>query len=204
VELGTIVPLTSTFSFLRRFSLGRGHKLSRTDLLRVVADMPYVEYLDIFYDNFVNDIVSHILIPPNSHILRSRSYDEGNPSPTLTAVTQLKELIVRHQGVSRMRQFITFTNWLTILVMPSRLTSLTIISDDGKQCTNSNDFIASLPRIQSMGLRILKVSGFVFNGQDLRTVLSWKHLEVLEFRLEDISALVRLRFFLPSATINFF
>jgi len=100
-----------------------------------------------------------------------RSYDEGNPSPTLTAVTQLKELIVRHQGVS------------------SRLTSLTIISDDGKQCTNSNDFIASLPRIQSMGLRILKVSGFVFNGQDLRTVLSWKHLEVLEFRLEDISAL---------------
>jgi hypothetical protein len=166
--------------------------------------MPYVEYLDIFYDNFVNDIVSHILIPPNSHILRSRSYDEGNPSPTLTAVTQLKELIVRHQGVSRMRQFITFTNWLTILVMPSRLTSLTVISDDGKQCTNSNDFIASLPRIQSMGLRILKVSGFVFNGQDLRTVLSWKHLEVLEFRLEDISALVRLRFFLPSATINFF
>jgi hypothetical protein len=47
-----------------------------------------------------------------------------------------------------------------------------------------------------MGLRILKVSGFVFNGQDLRTVLSWKHLEVLEFRLENPSALVRLRHFL--------
>jgi len=50
-----------------------------------------------------------------------------------------------------------------------------------------------------MNLRILRVPGFLFNGLDLRTVLSWKHLEVLEFRLEDTLALVMLHRLLPSA-----
>jgi hypothetical protein len=169
VEPETILPLTPGFRLLKQFTLGRDHTLSRTNLLRVVADLPNLEYLDIFYDNFITDM--------------------GDPLPTLTACSRLNELIVRHQGVSRMRQFVTLAAWMTILVMPSRLTSLTIISDDGKLCTNPNDFIACLPRPQSMNLRILRVPDFLFNGLDLRTVLSWKHLEVLEFRLEDTLAL---------------
>jgi len=127
---------------------------------------------------------------------------KGDPLPTLAACTRLSELTVRHQGVSGMRPFVTLTAWLTILVIPSRLTSLTIISDDGKLCMNANDFVACLPRTQSMNLQILRVSGFLFNGLDLRTVLSWKRLEVLEFRLEDTLALVRVHHFAPHTIPN--
>lgn len=181
VEPEIILPLISSFHRLKRFTLGPGHKLSRTNLLRVVANLPNLQYLDIFYDNFITDM--------------------GDPLPTLVASTSLNELIIRHQGVSGTRQFVTLVVWLTILVMPSRLRSLTIISDDGKLYTNPNDFVACLPRSQSMNLRVLRVAGFLFNGQDLRTVLSWKHLEVLEFRLEDtlvLDACMRL----PNASIK--
>jgi len=181
VEPETILPLIPSFRNLKRFALGRGHKLSRTNLLRVVANMPNIESLDLFYDNFIIDV--------------------GDPLPTLAACTRLSELTVRHQGVSGMRPFVTLTAWLTILVIPSRLTSLTIISDDGKLCMNANDFVACLPRTQSMNLQILRVSGFLFNGLDLRTVLSWKRLEVLEFRLEDTLALDAC-ISLPNTTIK--
>jgi len=177
----TILPLIPSFRGLKRFTLGRGHLLSRTNLLRVVANMPNVEYLDVFYDNFIPD--------------------KGDPLPTLTACTGLSELTVRHQGVSGSSQFVTLTAWLTLIVTHSRLASLTIVSDDGKICMNPNDFVICLPRTQSMNLRILRVSGFLFNGLDLRTVLSWKHLEALEFRLEDTLALDACMK-LPSASIK--
>jgi hypothetical protein len=59
VEPETILPLIPSFRNLKRFALGRGHKLSRTNLLRVVANMPNIESLDLFYDNFIIDVVGH-------------------------------------------------------------------------------------------------------------------------------------------------
>lgn len=57
VEPQMIPNILQHFSHLKRFTLGRNHKLTMKDLLYLIINMPHLESLDIFYDRFLQGSV---------------------------------------------------------------------------------------------------------------------------------------------------
>lgn len=64
VEPQMIPNILQHFSHLKRFTLGRNHKLTPKDLLYLIVNMPHLESLDIFYDWFLQGSVGTSFFSP--------------------------------------------------------------------------------------------------------------------------------------------
>lgn len=59
VHLDTILSVFDPLENLRHLALGRGHLLEPRALQQILSRLPYLEHLDLFYDNFFLNEASH-------------------------------------------------------------------------------------------------------------------------------------------------
>lgn len=102
----------------------------------------------------------------------------------------LQELIVRHEGVASQSQFRLLARWLEGLLISSSLSALSLISDDLKECKQSQQLLPFISK--HIELKFLNISRYHLSNSALLDVLrTFPKLEVLSFFLSDLHIRVR-------------
>lgn len=108
---------------------------------------------------------------------------------TIPGLTHLDRIAIRHQGVADKSQFTEMFNWIELVISGSPLTSFSILSDDGKECTFSFPLINLLTT--QTRLEFLNIPQVVLRQASLRALFGQlNNLRVLSIMLVDVNVLV--------------
>ncbi|KAK7040386.1 hypothetical protein VNI00_009863 [Paramarasmius palmivorus] len=155
-SLETPAQITPYIHNLHSLHIGRNHGLSNRDLLHLLSASPSLRSLDISFDHFL----SVTLASPQKI--------------TFHGLTHLERLVVRHQGVSSRSQFNEVFDWIALVITESPLlSSLSLSSDDGKEC----NFPSTPPKLLSLlikipELEVLDLPFVVMRQAALKTILT--------------------------------
>ncbi|KIK67124.1 hypothetical protein GYMLUDRAFT_54967 [Collybiopsis luxurians FD-317 M1] len=164
-SLSTIQPYIANLS---RFHLGAHHALGNRDLLQLLKCTERLQELDLFYDNFLNTL----------------PLPKDRPLPRLQ---QLHKLVLHHHGVSSRAQYLELFKWLEIIIAASPITSLSILSDDDKECNFAMPLIALV--IQKP-IEFLNIPHIILRQPSLRMLFGKENkLQVLSIMLVDVNVL---------------
>ncbi|KZT26163.1 hypothetical protein NEOLEDRAFT_1177949 [Neolentinus lepideus HHB14362 ss-1] len=130
-ELQNVQPL---LGHLTHLTFGPGHKLTKDVLLESFLDIPQLEELTVFYDNFLNGSIDETRFFGILH----RAKEKGLPA--------LRSIIVQHQGIGTAIQFSDFFSWIDALCIHCPLERLEIHSDDGKKSYFDHSILKTLGR----------------------------------------------------------
>lgn len=101
----------------------------------------------------------------------------------------LHKLVVRHQGVSNKSQFMELFTWLEAVISASPLTSISILSDDSRECNFAMPLMNLLAKKPQ--LDFLNIPQVVLRHPSLRTLFGrLNNLRVLSIMLVDVNVLV--------------
>ncbi|KAH7880094.1 hypothetical protein F5879DRAFT_978668 [Lentinula edodes] len=166
-SLATIRPHVSNLSMLH---IGPHHALSNRDLLQLLHCTSKLQELDLFYDNFLN--------------VQLLNKDDRSS----LGLKNLHKLVVRHQGVSNKSQFMELFTWLEAVISASPLTSISILSDDSRECNFAMPLINLLAKKPQ--LEFLNIPQVVLRQPSLRTLFGrLNNLRVLSIMLVDVNVL---------------
>ncbi|KAJ3993067.1 hypothetical protein F5050DRAFT_1810856 [Lentinula boryana] len=166
-SLATIRPHVANLSTLH---IGPHHALSNRDLLQLLHCTSKLQELDVFYDNFLN-----------VQMLNKESRSS-------LSLKYLYKVVLRHQGVSNRSQFMELFNWLEIVILASPLQSISILSDDGRECNFAMPLMNLLAKKPQ--LEFLNIPQVVLRHPSLRTLFGrLRSLRVLSIMLVDVNIL---------------
>ncbi|KAJ4475547.1 hypothetical protein J3R30DRAFT_3772654 [Lentinula aciculospora] len=165
-SLATIRPHVANLSILH---IGPHHALSNRDLLQLLHCTSKLQELDVFYDNFLN--------------IQLLNKEDKSPM----SLEHLQKLVIRHQGVSSKSQFMELFNWLEVIISASPLSSLSIFSDDGRECNFAMPLMNLLAKKHQ--LEFLNIPQVVLRHPSLRTLFGRLNLRVLSIMLVDVNIL---------------
>lgn len=157
--------------------------------------MPNLTHLDIFYDNYSMDLMDGVgfaylssLRFPNSTFHTQETINTNSGS------RNLKELIVRHQGLSWTAHFDQLFVWIMALIpnIPSLFKSLHVIAIDNKLCRTAKFMLQILGSPLLNALDTLRMPEVVLQKEDLWSVFKLRHIKELELYLGDTECIVSL------------
>ncbi|KZP30763.1 hypothetical protein FIBSPDRAFT_926223 [Athelia psychrophila] len=152
----------------------RGHLLGPAELLDLIRTMPNLTHLDIFYDNYLMDLMDDEIKNTNS------------------SSRHLKELVVRHQGLSCPAHFDQLFVWIKALIpgISSPIKSLHVIAIDSRLCATALFLLQILGSPLFNALDTLRMPEVVLQKEDLWSVLQLRHIKELELYLGDTECIV--------------
>ncbi|KAJ3847506.1 hypothetical protein EV368DRAFT_69055 [Lentinula lateritia] len=175
-SFATIRPHVSNLSMLH---IGPHHALSNRDLLQLLHCTSKLRELDLFYDNFLN-------VQLDANITSTFQLNKDDRSSL--GLENLHKLVVRHQGVSNKSQFMELFTWLEAVISASPLTSISILSDDGRECNFAMPLMNLLAKKPQ--LEFLNIPQVVLRQPSLKTLFGrFNNLRVLSIMLVDVNVL---------------